>query len=391
MHVCYNSAPSVEEATLLRRKDPETIKRDAIKMAIKKGASGCFSCAETYFALARENGATDEDIRSAIEGSSTAGLSLFSRRQILQLGLGAAGALVLGSMLRSPSRALATCEPYSGSTWWGSHNLSHLVSGKPPQDFYIFTAGGGLDAPGSGNFDLTAAKNAGSYNTFLYWSMNGSQEKGSYSAYNYGEAQADAALRAWYDTSISYSGHLNGPTILGEVILDNPGWTGNHYSMNEDVLNGWLDTMSGETFYNGIYTGSLDWYTAFGSSGYAPSGGRYFSLWLSPSCWSCCDSSVSNIPCAPCDTTCTETECDVGIYLTMVAPAAIAKQHPSIWHYWYQNSACAPLCNGAPNGSFDVALTSPALGFPNRSSSTGFIDCPDTGGCGSSENFSACP
>lgn len=42
----------------LRPRDPRKVRTDAIQMAVKKARAGCWPCAEGYFNLARENGAT---------------------------------------------------------------------------------------------------------------------------------------------------------------------------------------------------------------------------------------------------------------------------------------------------------------------------------------------
>lgn len=144
----------------------------------------------------------------------------------------------------------ASCAPYAGSTWWGSHNLSHIAAGKLtslPQDFYIFSGGSDAGSGGSGLFDITAAKNAGISSTFIYWSVSGSGKRGTNSAYDWGVAQADAALNAWYNDS-TWASYVGGTMIFAEIIPSKSpdGWTGMNSSVagNEDVLNGWLDTIA---------------------------------------------------------------------------------------------------------------------------------------------------
>lgn len=51
---------------MVRPRDPLLVRRDAVRIGVQKLAAGCDLCAQGYFELARQNGATEEDIQFAI-------------------------------------------------------------------------------------------------------------------------------------------------------------------------------------------------------------------------------------------------------------------------------------------------------------------------------------
>ncbi len=56
--------------TWLRVKAPERISADALAMARRKQEAGCTPCVEAYVDLARRHGATDDEIRRALDASA---------------------------------------------------------------------------------------------------------------------------------------------------------------------------------------------------------------------------------------------------------------------------------------------------------------------------------
>lgn len=107
-------------------------------MAIKKGASGCLSCADGYFKLARDNGATESQIKAAVKATAESALGLLTRRQMLKLSAAGAGALAVWPLLDKPLGVEAACSEYTGSLWWGTHDGAYAETGKPPQNFYLY-------------------------------------------------------------------------------------------------------------------------------------------------------------------------------------------------------------------------------------------------------------
>lgn len=55
--------------TWLREKAPEKISADALAMARRKQRAGCKPCVEAYVDLARRHGATDDEIRRALDAT----------------------------------------------------------------------------------------------------------------------------------------------------------------------------------------------------------------------------------------------------------------------------------------------------------------------------------
>jgi AhpD family alkylhydroperoxidase len=49
-----------------RAKAPAEVVRDALAMASRKRQEGCEPCAEAYLSLAREHGATDQQVAAAL-------------------------------------------------------------------------------------------------------------------------------------------------------------------------------------------------------------------------------------------------------------------------------------------------------------------------------------
>jgi hypothetical protein len=54
---------------LLRPRDSSLVRDDALRMAVKKESTGCIPCAEAYKDLARKNGASESQIRAAIDST----------------------------------------------------------------------------------------------------------------------------------------------------------------------------------------------------------------------------------------------------------------------------------------------------------------------------------
>jgi predicted nucleic acid-binding Zn-ribbon protein len=51
---------------MIRPKDPDRVRADALRRGAEKQLAGCATCAEEYFALARLHGAGEEEIRGAL-------------------------------------------------------------------------------------------------------------------------------------------------------------------------------------------------------------------------------------------------------------------------------------------------------------------------------------
>lgn len=113
---------------MIRPRDPARIRADALRVGAEKQLAGCDACAEGYFALARQHGATDEDIRRALsEACRNAEQIPVSRRAFLKAtaagAAGVAAAAASGGLLPQPTAsAAATFAAVDGAqvAWlWG--------------------------------------------------------------------------------------------------------------------------------------------------------------------------------------------------------------------------------------------------------------------------------
>jgi len=58
--------PRERPTSWIRAKPPADVARDALQMARRKQREGCSPCVDAYLDLARENGASEEEIRNAL-------------------------------------------------------------------------------------------------------------------------------------------------------------------------------------------------------------------------------------------------------------------------------------------------------------------------------------
>lgn len=379
------------EGQTIRRRDANRIRDDAIRVGIRKASTGCFSCAEGYFKLARGHGATDAAIAEAIRSTDGGGPSVLSRRQLLKLVAAGAGAAAIGGIMPRIPVAHA-----GGPPWWGSHYKTHTVKGT--QDFYLYEGGTGLSWE-SGGIDFTAAQNAQTFATFMYWNLLGPGQGGNCTnppcrpsgttPYAWGEQQAAAAVSTWLGTNGAPYYYLTGGfTIFGTIIPTKShfpnNWGKYDYDNNQNCLEGWLDGIalaSGSypyyPFNAGLYTDPFNWLFAFPQSyiPYSHVGSRAqitFPLWMAPGEWSASRCSACHTPlvgCVPCDPTCTYDQTEVEGYfpgyqpgypyaeLCAVTSAAVGGCQTVIWHYWF--NWAPPPNNPCPGQDFDVSLQSP--------------------------------
>lgn len=318
---------------MTRQRPAEQVRSDAIAMGLKKASKGCPACADGYFELARQHGATEEEIKRALESATkTVGKGL-SRRELIKLA--AAGALALGTVTLTTKKARAN------SSWWGTDSSSQTCCGVP-QDFYIGRMGYGMKISPA-YFNVSAAQAAGLYSTYGYWGVVGPNAKPrNLSAYAWGQKQADKAFYAWQTGNSPNAYLIGGYTIFGDVESGFGGWKSGNYSSNQQVLNGFLDelyaiTPSNPVTWPGLYISPLNWSSYFGQSFVTNTN---FVLWVTG-----CDTCGSDI-CSPCDTSCdTFTTVDNRLFST-VTSIGLGGMSPVLWQYWIGGCQC---------GDFNVA------------------------------------
>ena len=94
----------------LKQRTPEEIRLDAMKMGIKKAKNGCAECAEKYFELAQQHGATEQEIQHALEQALGVGKPGLNRRTLIKYAVAGAGGLAVAST------ALVTLERHNASS-----------------------------------------------------------------------------------------------------------------------------------------------------------------------------------------------------------------------------------------------------------------------------------
>jgi hypothetical protein len=116
---------------MTRKKDAKQIREDALAMAQKKAETGCAGCAAAYLDVAREHGATDEDVARAIDQAPA-----LSRAALLRASLGAAATVAAASLLpQLHAAAAASLEPGKAGTELSPSQVAARAAGilaNPP-------------------------------------------------------------------------------------------------------------------------------------------------------------------------------------------------------------------------------------------------------------------
>lgn len=356
----------------LRARDSVDIRRDAISMAAKKLASGCGNCADAYVKLARDHGATETELDAVTAGMNSAageqpvldGPSRFSVvRRNIALPSAALTAAVAGAAL--PTQAvIAAADPAAEKIRRlredadhfvptrvrtdpfgvdGSTSLSAATIYGMPLQFYIGEMGIGLCSncgPCSGScFRTDSANHVGTHYTYGYWGLEGpnSSDKGSRTNFQWGAAQADAFVNAWF--SGPYSSYVFGQTFFCDIENGFGGWTNYNYGPNQDVLNGFIAEIEywgqhyGYTFYAGVYIGLSD---INGPNHY------YFSpsYVSNPAVfWVTQDQTCA--PCAPCSNSCNTITDVTNRWNNTIRHACFAGQGAVVWQYWISGCGCS--------------------------------------------------
>src|SRR5579884_3330853 len=91
-------AAGEEFLIMLQQRASEQIRIDALKMGIKKAQEGCLSCAYGYFTLAKQHGASDEEIQQAVDEANKTGNHTIQRRDVLKMIASGGIAVTAGSL-----------------------------------------------------------------------------------------------------------------------------------------------------------------------------------------------------------------------------------------------------------------------------------------------------
>jgi len=343
-----------------RAREDVKVREDALRLAIDKAREGCRGCSQGYFHLARQHGASDADIESAINRSVSDLERGISRRELLELAAASAVGLLLGTALfdRQPTPALAS------TVYWGTDTSCERPTGTPPGNFYAGKTGGGTSQSGA-IFNTSAANLAGPASTYMYWDLEGPGVGHSGTDYQWGQAQADAAANAW--STGPFSTYVGGMTVFADIEAGNPGW-GSNEGNNQQVLQGWLDECHYWGFTNGVYISPGNWSSFFGTT-WRPT--RNFVLWVT-GCRTNYGPWWSSNPCA---LSSSQTE-SIVINGWGSAPqyVVLGGSQSILWQYWIGTcSTCGCESDSSVcNIDFDFLTQNPANGFNWINSSSAF-------------------
>ncbi|HEY0757134.1 MAG TPA: hypothetical protein VGD98_24485 [Ktedonobacteraceae bacterium] len=315
----------------LKPRTPAQIRADALKMGLKKAQSGCPACAEKYFELAKQHGATEQEIHTILEQATGLQQRGLKRRELIKYAVSGAGGLAITTAIllsletRSPAQASAS--------FWGLDSNTTICCGMP-LNFYIGRMGYGVYPDTSYYaFNTTMARKVGHTNTFGYWGVQGPGSNTGYNtAYKWGAAQAQSAWRAWNGSFIG-SSFIGGYTIFGDVEAGFGGW-GSNRANNQAVIRGFLDELFSLTpheVWPGLYVSPYFWNAYLGGNGFVPA--TSFVLWIT---------GVSECSvCGPCNNGCSTTITDAErIYANTVKAVNVGGQKPILWQYWLTNPGC---------------------------------------------------
>lgn len=133
---------------MIRPRDPALVRADALRLGAEKQLGGCDACAAGYFTLARQHGATEEDIRQArLAAGDRAAQAEISRRAFLKtVAVATAGAAVAGAVSALPqltAEAGAVSAATDGaSVAWIQALRATASDGQPYRLIGIDAAGG---------------------------------------------------------------------------------------------------------------------------------------------------------------------------------------------------------------------------------------------------------
>ncbi|HLI69316.1 MAG TPA: hypothetical protein VKV19_06115 [Ktedonobacteraceae bacterium] len=317
---------------MVKQRTPEQIRRDAVKMGIKKVQSSCPACAEKYFELAKQHGATEQEIQDALEQAIGMRGKGLSRRDLIKYAVASAGGLAVTTnlllSLEKPQLAHA-----QSSSFFGIDSNTTICCAMPFH-FYVGRMGYGI-YPDTFYFafNTAMAQQVGNTNTFGYWGVQGPEANAGYStAYAWGVAQAQAAWAAWNSTFVGAS-YVGGYTVFGDVEAGFGGW-GSDITQNQEVISGFLSELFAITpseVWPGLYVSPPFWNDYLGGNSFVP--GTSFVLWIN-------GVYVCNV-CGPCNESCTTTPGDAEYYFTnYVQPINVGGQNAVLWQYWLTNPGC---------------------------------------------------
>jgi hypothetical protein len=319
-------------------------------MGIKKGREGCLPCMGEYFALAKQHGATEEELQQAIQKIETKTASPnLARRDVLKLvAAGGLAATTTGLTLGMAKNSYGQAQTVEA--WWGTDSSSQSCCDMP-QNFYVGRMGYGAEPQGDAYFfNINSAQAAGNRRTFGYWGLVGPSIRGISSPKSWGQQQARCAWNAWNHGP--HAPYIGGETIFADVEPGFSGWRNGNYQANQAVLNGFLYelfTITPPHVWPGLYISPLYWTNFFGQN-FRPA--TDFVLWLTG--YDTCGRDL----CSPCNYSCSTLASVRNRLASSINHIVIGGHMPVVWQYWISNFGC---------GDFNVMMQNEASLLPIKS------------------------
>ncbi|HEY4387490.1 MAG TPA: hypothetical protein VGN34_23795 [Ktedonobacteraceae bacterium] len=316
---------------MLRQRSSEQIRVDAMKVALRKAISGCFSCVDSYLALAEEHGATAVELQQIRDSIYQETGRRVRRRKLVKM-LATGGLVAAGGALALETTSLLSSHA-ALSVQWGTDSGSQTCCNMS-QHFYIGRLGyGGQPLGDAYYFNLNAARAAGQDHTFGYWGIVGPNAcPAGMSPSDWGKQQATNAWNAWnHGPNAQYVG---GTTVFGDLEPGFGGWTSGNYTRNQQVLSGFLAHLydiTPKATWPGLYISSRYWSSLLGTR-YRPA--TDFVLWI------CGCSTCGRDICSPCDFSCNTQRTVQNKLGSSVANTTLGGCKPVVWQYWISDCGC---------------------------------------------------
>ncbi|HEX9067852.1 MAG TPA: carboxymuconolactone decarboxylase family protein [Ktedonobacterales bacterium] len=319
-------------------RNPDEIRERALEQAAKKYQEGCDGCVTSYLELARQHGATEQQIEQALARAA------MSRRKLLRFAGAAVAAGIAGTVL-SPVGASAApffkhedqdVGPVPG--FFGTDSCTSLKAATAagmPLNFYIGELGGthnSLDC-----FDIDSAQRVGPAFTHSYWGVCGpTYANGDPS--QYGDQQAGLAVDAW-----NRSLYAGARTIFADVEAGFGGWgTGATPAQNAALLDAWLKRITAEGFIPGVYinnSNKRDWFP----TGYVAA--TPFVYWVA-------GGKKAGSMCAPCQSHCDTLRPTFSAWMSTTQNETFGGMAAALWQYWLSELGCAGDFNYSPQPAY---------------------------------------
>ncbi|GEM_PF-708209 len=333
---------------MMRRHTPDEIRERAMQAALKKYDEGCADCSAAYLRLARENGATEDEIQRA--GMSRRGFMRFAG-----LALAAGATAISARSLIGIKSANAMPMPNNLQTgvngYFGVDSCTApdtATAQSMPLQFYIAELGGTNNSVGCFNPDTAAM--VGDQYTHGYWGLCGPNLATSTTPFAYGQQQAQAAVTAWHNTQ-----GIGGLTLFADVESGFGGWgDGATQKDMAAVLDGFLTGVANEQFVPGVYINAASRDAWFPDS-YVPA--VPFVYWVA-------GGQYAGMMCPPCAPDCDTLTPVYNAWNAAMQQETFAGQGAVIWQYWLSQFGCGGDFNYSPQTGYQKFVPVPPSTVP---------------------------